>query len=65
MKSNDYDFGETTVSCDAENCNEEITIDGFDGQPSSYEYVNKQLKEEGWNSTRRGGEWVDYCPKHV
>lgn len=62
MKDQDYTFGETTIYCDGKNCNEEETIDGFDGHPLPYSDINDELRSMGWTIKNKDGEWLDLCP---
>lgn len=61
MKDNDYTFGQTFVFCDGKGCNNEETIDGFDGHPLPYSDVNDELRDMGWISKKVKGEWIDLC----
>lgn len=59
MIDNDYTFGTTTISCDAQGCTQSQDFDGFDGKPDFMGAI-KEAKEYGW-ITRKRIDWEHYC----
>jgi Na+-transporting NADH:ubiquinone oxidoreductase subunit NqrE len=62
MKDKDYTFGTCTVYCDGKGCNEDETIEGFDGHCPQYSDVNDEIRGLGWTVKKENGEWLDLCP---
>jgi len=43
------------VECDGKECNRHFMVDG------DFDDVRLEIKEAGWEKTKRGDEWIHLC----
>lgn len=59
----DNTFGTITAYCDEKECDNDETFEGFDGH-CDLQGTIKEMKENGWEISRKDGDWFHSCPNH-
>lgn len=61
MIDNDYTFGETHIYCDNTNCENELTVEGYDKHPPQWDEIKGEMDSADWVSKKIGGDWLHFC----